>query len=436
MAWMLDTNACIRYLNGRSASLLNRVGAVAAAQSRVCSVVKAELAFGAVRSADPAKALATQQTFLSRFVSLPFDDRCVEAYAAIRSSPPVVRQPIGPNDVLIAAIAVTHDLALVTHNVSEFCAYRVSSGKTGSPHRGGVPSRALSARRRRGTGGTGMTDDSDLPDDDSAADPLDPETPADRWEQVCAEGVAAYRAGRLDEAEQHLLTAAAIAESNRLPGGRVAATLYDLGRLYADRGRFPEAADAHQRAPALREQEFGPGHPAVGDSLMHLAWSLWRLGRPNEAERLLRRARPIVEAARGADSPEAGDLLTNLALLVAHNGGEDDEEEESLLRLACGTRSAALGPDAPEVAGALNNLANFHARRREYDQAAALHERARAVREKALAPTTRTWPRASATSAGRTWTPAGGRKPSRCCNGRSKSLRGGRAGTAWKTSST
>ena len=49
---MLDTNACIRYLNGRSLPLKHRMDSTAAADLVVCSVVKAELFFGAARSRD------------------------------------------------------------------------------------------------------------------------------------------------------------------------------------------------------------------------------------------------------------------------------------------------------------------------------------------------------------------------------------------------
>ncbi len=65
MKWLLDTNACIRYLNGRSDSLRKRLHAADPAQVAVCSVVKAELFFGAMRSRNPDAALAAQKLFLT-----------------------------------------------------------------------------------------------------------------------------------------------------------------------------------------------------------------------------------------------------------------------------------------------------------------------------------------------------------------------------------
>src|SRR5437762_14326998 len=120
MTWLLDTNACIRYLNGRSAGLQRKVDEATAGNLVVCSVVKAELFFGAAKSKDPAKTLANQQRFLSRFVSLPFDDGAAEAYARVRAALQSAGSPIGPNDLLIAAIALANDATLVTHNTSDF----------------------------------------------------------------------------------------------------------------------------------------------------------------------------------------------------------------------------------------------------------------------------------------------------------------------------
>lgn len=120
MTWMLDSNACIRYLNGRAAELKTRIDATAESDIVVCSVVKAELFYGAARSNDPPRAMANQQLFLSRFISLVFDDYAAEAYGRIRGDLAARGLLIGPNDLLIAAIAVVNNITLVTHNSSEF----------------------------------------------------------------------------------------------------------------------------------------------------------------------------------------------------------------------------------------------------------------------------------------------------------------------------
>jgi len=86
----------------------------------VCSVVKAELYYGAARSVDPERTLTTQREFLDRLVSLDFDDRAAEVSGHVRADLAAKGTPIGPYDLQIAAIALANDLTLVTRNVDEF----------------------------------------------------------------------------------------------------------------------------------------------------------------------------------------------------------------------------------------------------------------------------------------------------------------------------
>jgi tRNA(fMet)-specific endonuclease VapC len=52
MNYLLDTNACIHYLNGRSELLRQRVDQTGDDQLVVCSIVEAEMFFGAAKSSD------------------------------------------------------------------------------------------------------------------------------------------------------------------------------------------------------------------------------------------------------------------------------------------------------------------------------------------------------------------------------------------------
>lgn len=120
MTWLLDTNVCIRYLNGRSPELRAKFDSIDPAEIHICSVVKAELYFGAALSKEPIKTLANQRLFLSRFTSLPFEDSAAEIYGEIRADLHQRGLIIGPNDLMIAAICRAHNVILVTHNTSEF----------------------------------------------------------------------------------------------------------------------------------------------------------------------------------------------------------------------------------------------------------------------------------------------------------------------------
>jgi tRNA(fMet)-specific endonuclease VapC len=120
MRYLLDTNTCIIYLKGRNLGLKRRVESLAIAEIVVCAVVKAELIYGAMKSADPAGNFALQQGFVRQFASLPFDDFAAVTFGTIRAALEYQGTPIGPYDLQIAAIALAHDLTLVTHNTREF----------------------------------------------------------------------------------------------------------------------------------------------------------------------------------------------------------------------------------------------------------------------------------------------------------------------------
>jgi tRNA(fMet)-specific endonuclease VapC len=118
--YLLDTNACIRILNGSSPAVAARLQATNPSDVRLCSVVKAELLYGARRSGRVEPNLRLLHRFFAPLVSLPFDDRCAQEAGLIRLDLERSGRPIGPNDLLIAATARGNDLVLVTHNAREF----------------------------------------------------------------------------------------------------------------------------------------------------------------------------------------------------------------------------------------------------------------------------------------------------------------------------
>lgn len=120
MRYLLDTNVCVVYLNGRSAAVRDRLLTTSIEEITVCSVVKAELFYGAMRSNNPARTLERQQEFLRQFVSLSFEDKAANSFEKIRAQLARAGTPIGAYDLQIAAIALANDLTLVTHNTREF----------------------------------------------------------------------------------------------------------------------------------------------------------------------------------------------------------------------------------------------------------------------------------------------------------------------------
>jgi tRNA(fMet)-specific endonuclease VapC len=119
--YLLDTNTCVQYLRKGSTSPVSaKLASVQRGDVVLCTVVLAELLYGVLRSRDVAKNLADVRNFVAGFSSLDFDAKAAEEYAKIRADLAAKGTPIGPNDLMIAAIALAHSLTLVTHNTSEF----------------------------------------------------------------------------------------------------------------------------------------------------------------------------------------------------------------------------------------------------------------------------------------------------------------------------
>jgi tRNA(fMet)-specific endonuclease VapC len=120
MIYLLDTNSCIKFLNGRSDSVRRHLEARRPQDVALCSVVKAELLYGAIKSARKAENIDRLRSFFQKFSSFPFDDAAAEVYGAVRARLERTGTVIGSNDLLIAAIALARGATLVSHNTREF----------------------------------------------------------------------------------------------------------------------------------------------------------------------------------------------------------------------------------------------------------------------------------------------------------------------------
>lgn len=120
MTFLPDTNAWIRFLNPGDNRVKDHFLSADPTRIWLCSVVKAELFFGAMKSTRVAENLALLDDLFVDFASVPFDDNAARRYGEIRSDLARKGTPIGPNDLMIAATASVHDLTLITHNTREF----------------------------------------------------------------------------------------------------------------------------------------------------------------------------------------------------------------------------------------------------------------------------------------------------------------------------
>ena len=118
--WLLDTSVCVVLINRTDQQMTSRLLEPSPGSVRLCSVVKAELYFGAQNSSRLAENLQRVEYFCRAFESLPFDDESARHYGIVRAQLKREGRPIGGNDLMIASIAIAHSHALVTRNVGGF----------------------------------------------------------------------------------------------------------------------------------------------------------------------------------------------------------------------------------------------------------------------------------------------------------------------------
>ena len=119
LRYLLDTNIVSDLLRRPGGRLAKRISEVGEESVCISVIVAAELRYGARKSGSSA---LTERVdlLLSALQVVPLDEPADVAYGELRHHLAISGQPIGPNDLLIAAHALTLGLTLVTGNLREF----------------------------------------------------------------------------------------------------------------------------------------------------------------------------------------------------------------------------------------------------------------------------------------------------------------------------
>ena len=124
MRYLLDTNVCIDYLTGRYPGVVARLHSCTPEEVGVSSIAVAELRYGAEKSEQPRNNNRSLDLLFEDLQVVDFDSRAAAAYGTLRTELESRGEPIGPNDMLIAAQALHARLIVVTDNVREFSRVR------------------------------------------------------------------------------------------------------------------------------------------------------------------------------------------------------------------------------------------------------------------------------------------------------------------------
>jgi tRNA(fMet)-specific endonuclease VapC len=118
--YLLDTDICIYIAKHRPSAVRERFSRHAAGELAMSVVTLGELRFGAEKSQTREQAIAKVQELASLIPVHPLPEAAGEHYGRIRAELQRAGQPIGNNDLWIAAHARAEGLVLVTNNEREF----------------------------------------------------------------------------------------------------------------------------------------------------------------------------------------------------------------------------------------------------------------------------------------------------------------------------
>jgi predicted nucleic acid-binding protein len=123
MKYLFDTDVLSNLLRrAPSPTLLRRLALTPVDEQATSSITLGELYYGARRLSDGGATLADRidAMLLPNLAVLSFDVQAARRYGEIRAELERKGTPIGDADMRIAAIAMAHDLTVVTANVRHF----------------------------------------------------------------------------------------------------------------------------------------------------------------------------------------------------------------------------------------------------------------------------------------------------------------------------
>lgn len=121
MKYLLDTDICIYLIKKRPDSVIQKLNELPNDAVALSTISVFELQFGVENSQHRHQSQRALDHFLEPIQHILSIDRSVAAFAAkVRADLNKKGTPIGPYDILIAAVALCHELILVSNNTKEF----------------------------------------------------------------------------------------------------------------------------------------------------------------------------------------------------------------------------------------------------------------------------------------------------------------------------
>lgn len=120
MKYLLDTNICIYLIKNHPPQVLESFRTHSLSEVAISTITVFELEYGVAKSQQQRRSKAALTKFLQPLNVVNLNSGSARKAAGIRAMFEKKGTPIGSYDLLIAGIALSHDLILVTNNVREF----------------------------------------------------------------------------------------------------------------------------------------------------------------------------------------------------------------------------------------------------------------------------------------------------------------------------
>jgi tRNA(fMet)-specific endonuclease VapC len=120
MRYLLDTDICIYLIKKRPREILERFRAHSPEDVAISTVTLFELHYGVEKSQYRKRSADALAKFCLSLNLVDLDRSAAKESAGIRAQLEKKGTPIGPYDLLIAGIARSRDMTLVTNNIREF----------------------------------------------------------------------------------------------------------------------------------------------------------------------------------------------------------------------------------------------------------------------------------------------------------------------------
>lgn len=119
MQYLLDTDICIYWLKGKQA-VREQIKRVGQSEIAICVITASELYFGAYNSSKIQQNLLTAENFINSLPVFSLSNDTLKKFGQLKAQLRQAGTPVADLDLLIASVAITEELILVTNNTRHY----------------------------------------------------------------------------------------------------------------------------------------------------------------------------------------------------------------------------------------------------------------------------------------------------------------------------